>query len=47
LDEEDRKGTAFRVAKQIVRKIGMSWGGGCMRDSTGKIVVEEDRVMEE
>jgi len=46
LDVEDRKGTVFRVAKQIVRKNRDVVGGGCVKDTDGKIVVEEERLME-
>jgi hypothetical protein len=46
LDEEDKKGTVFRVAKQIVRKNGDVVGGGCVKDTDGKIVVEEEKLME-
>jgi hypothetical protein len=46
LDEEDRKGAVFRVAKQIKRKNNDVVGGGCVKDTAGKIVVEEDKLME-
>ena len=46
LDKEDRKGMVFRVAKQIVRKNGDVVGGGCVKDTDGKIVVEEEKLME-
>jgi len=37
----------FRVAKQIARKNRDVVGGGCVKDSNGKIVVQEDKIMEE
>ena len=46
LDEEDRRGTVFRVAKQIAEKNRDVVGGGCMRDMRGKIVVEADEILE-
>ena len=46
LDAEDRKGTVFRVAKQIAGKNRDVVGGGCMRDVHGDIVVEEDKILE-
>ena len=46
LDEEDSKGTVFRVAKQMVRKNREVVGGGCVKDTNGKMVVEEEEMME-
>ena len=46
LDEENEKGTVFRVAKQIVRNNRDVVGGGCVRHADGKIVVEEYEVLE-
>ena len=46
LKDEDRKGNVFRVAKQLVRKNRDVVGAGCVRDNSGKIVVEEDRLLE-
>jgi hypothetical protein len=46
LDEEDRKGTVFRVAKQIVGRNRDVVGSGCAKDTDGKIVVEEEELME-
>jgi hypothetical protein len=46
LDEEDGKGTVFRVAKQIVRNNRDVVGGGCVKDTDGKIVVDEDKMLE-
>ena len=36
----------FRVAKQLVRKNRDVVGAGCVRDNSGKIVVEEDKLLE-
>ena len=46
LDEEDRKGMVFRVAKQIAKNNRDVVGGGCIKDTNGKIVVNEDEQME-
>ena len=46
LDEEDRKGMVFRVAKQIVMKNGDVVSESCVKDTSGKIVVEEKKLME-
>ena len=46
LDEEDGKGNVFRVAKQLVRKNRDVVGEGCIKDTDGKIVVEDDKLME-
>ena len=46
LDEEDRKGTVFRVAEQIVKKTGDNVGESCVKNRNGKIVVEEEKLME-
>ena len=46
LKDEDRKGNVFRVAKQLVRKNRDVVGAGCVRDNSGKIVVEEDKLLE-
>jgi len=40
LDKEDRKGTVFKVAEQIVKKNGDVVGESCVKDTSGKIVVE-------
>ena len=45
LEEEDRKGTVFRVSKQIVRKNEDVVGGGCVNVTDDKIVVEEKKLM--
>ena len=36
----------FRVAKQLVRKNRDVVGAGCVRDNTGKILVEEEKLLE-
>ena len=46
LDRKDGKGTVFRVAKQIVKKNQDVVGGGCVKDTEGKIVFEEEKLME-
>ena len=46
LEDEDRKGNVFRVAKQLVRKNRDVVGAGCVRDNVGKIVVEEEKLLE-
>ena len=46
LDDENEKGTVFRVARQIVRKNRDVVGGGCVKHADGRIVVEEDEVLE-
>ena len=42
----DGKGTLFRVAKQMVKKGKDVVGGGCVKNGDGRIVVEEDELME-
>ena len=42
----DGKGTLFRVAKQMVKKGKDVVGGGCVKNVDGKIVVEDDELME-
>ena len=46
LKDVDRKGNVFRVAKQLVRKNRDVVGAGCVKDNVGKIVVEEDKLLE-
>ena len=46
LEDEDRKGNVFRVAKQLVRKNRDVVGAGCVKDNDGKIAVEEDKLLE-
>ena len=43
---EDEKGKVFRVAKQMVKRNRDVVGASCVKDSDGKIVVEEDKLME-
>ena len=46
LEREDEKGNLFRVAKQMVNRNRDVVGANCLKNSDGKIVVEEDRLME-
>src|SRR5271163_4445121 len=46
LDNGDKKGSVFRVAKQIVKKNRDVVGGGCVKDVDGKSVVEEEKLLE-
>ena len=46
LEDENRKGNVFRVAKQLVRKNKDVVGAGCVKDNIGKIVVEEEKLLE-
>ena len=46
MDEEYKKGTLFRVAKQMKRKNRDIVGGGCVKDENGKIVTDERERME-
>jgi len=46
LDEENQKGTIFRMAKQIVKKNRDVIVGGYVKDTQGRIVVEENQLME-
>ena len=46
LEEENRKGTVFRAVKQIVRNNTDVLGSGCVKDDNGRIVVEDDKLME-
>ena len=46
LDNEDRKGTVFRVAKQIVRSNKDVVGGGCVKNSNGRIEVDNEKLLE-
>ena len=45
LENENRKGNVFRVAKQLVRKNKDVVGAGYLKDNVGKIVVEEDKLL--
>ena len=46
LEEEDKKGNVFRVAKQLVRKNKIVVGGGCVKGVNGETVVEDEQVLE-
>ena len=46
LEREDEKGNLFRVAKQLVKRNIDVVGANCVKDSDGKIEVEEDKLME-
>ena len=46
LERDDEKGNLFRVAKQLVRRNRDVVGANCVKDSGGKIVVKENRLME-
>ena len=46
LDEEYKKGTLFKVAKQMKRKNWDIVGGGCVKDENGEIVTDEGERME-
>ena len=46
LDIEDGKGNIFRVAKQIVRKNKDVVGAGGVKDKDGKIVVDEENILD-
>ena len=43
---EDEKGNVFRVAKQMVRRNRDVVGASCVKGSDGKIVVDEDKLMD-
>jgi len=44
--EEDSKGKLFRAVKQMARKNGVVIGRGCLKDESGKVVTEEERIKE-
>ena len=46
MDEEDAKGTVFRIAKQMVKSHRDVIGSNCIKNSEGKIVVDEERIKE-
>ena len=46
LERENDKGNLFRVAKQLVNRNRDVVGTNCMKDNAGKIVMEEDKLME-
>ena len=43
---EDEKDNLLRVAKQMVNRNRDVVGANCVKNSDGKILVEEDRLME-
>ena len=45
LDKVDKKENVFRVAKQLVRRNQDVEGASCVKDSEGKIVVQEDELL--
>ena len=45
-EDEDRKGNVFRLAKQLESKNRDVVSASCVKDDDGKIVVEEDKLME-
>ena len=45
LEDENRKGNVFIVAKQLVRKNKDVVGAGCVKNNVGKIVMEEDKLL--
>jgi hypothetical protein len=46
VDEENKKGTVFRVAEQMVRNNRDVEGGGCVKTIEVRIVVNDDEVLE-
>ena len=46
LDEQDKKESVLRVAKQIVRNNKDVVGEGCIKDIDGKIVTHADKLLE-
>ena len=46
LDSEEGKGKLFRMVKQMTKKNRDISGAGCIKDTGGKIVVEEDVIKE-
>ena len=46
LEREDEKGNMFRVAKQMMSRNRDVVGASCVKGSDGKIVVQEDKLME-
>jgi len=46
LEEENEKGTVFRVAKQMVRSNRDVVGGDCIKDTNGRIVFDDNQVLE-
>ena len=46
LDVEEAKGNIFRVAKQMVKNNRDVVGGVCVKDTDGRIVVDDDKLMD-
>ena len=46
LDEEEAKGNIFRAAKQMVRNNRDVVGGVCVKDTDGRIVVDDDKLLD-
>ena len=46
LEREDEKGNVFRVTQQMVRRNRDVVGASCVKGSDGKIVVDEDKLMD-
>ena len=46
LDNENEKGNVFRVAKQIVNRNKDVVGAGCVKDTDGNVVVDDEKLME-
>ena len=46
LDEQDEKGSVFRVAKQFGRNNRDTVGEGCIKDVDDKILTEADKLLE-
>ena len=46
LEKENEKGKVLRVAKQMVRNNRDVVGGGCVKDTKGRIVFDEHEVLE-
>jgi hypothetical protein len=46
MDVEDRNGNVFRVAKQMAKRNRAVVGSGCVKDSSGIIVGDQEKLME-
>ena len=46
LDSEDGKCRVFKVVKQMMENNKNVTRGGCIRDSSGQILVEEEKIKE-
>ena len=44
--DKNKKGNVFRVAKQLVSRNRDVVGAGCVKNDAGKVVVEEDKLLE-